>query len=220
MSYSTIFFDLDETLYPAGTTLWRGIMARIEEYMHERLDIPIENVPEQRLKLFNTYGTTLRGLQITRGIDPHDFLTYVHDVPLDELIPNPAVRAMLLALPMKRIIFTNSDRVHARRVLDRLELTDCFEQIIDILAIAPHCKPQTEAFNIALRLSGESDGSRCILIDDSVSNLETARQLGFHTVYAGPENKAPPAHPIIKNLTNLPILLNEARSYHGATRVS
>ena len=218
MSYSTIFFDLDETLYPAGTNLWRGILTRIEEYMHERLDIPKKDVPELRLNLFNTYGTTLRGLQITRGIDPHDFLAYVHDVPLDELRPSPAVRAMLRELPMKRIIFTNADRDHARRVLDRLELSDCFDQIIDILDITPYCKPQREAFNVALQLSGESDSSRCILIDDSVSNLETARNLGFLTIYAGPEKETPLNHPIIKHLANLPLHLDKARSYYGATR--
>ena len=218
MPYSVIFFDLDETLYPGGTNLWHGILARIEDFMRKRLNIPMEDVPALRMELFRDYGTTMRGLQITRSIDAHEFLAYVHDVPLDELIPNPAVRAMLLELPLRRMIFTIADRDHARRVLDRLELSDCFEQIIDILDIAPHCKPQTEAFNIALHLSGETDGRRCILIDDSVPNLETARELGFLTFYAGSENEAGLSHPMIKNLADLPLLLNKVRSCQSIVR--
>jgi putative hydrolase of the HAD superfamily len=218
MSYSTIFFDLDETLYPSGANLWRGITTRIEQYMRERLEIPEEKIPELRLRLFSEYGTTMRGLQITRGINTQDYLDYVHDVPLDDLSPNPALRAMLLELPMRRMIFTNADRGHADRVLKRLKLTGCFEIIIDILDTAPYCKPQAEAFDIALELSGETDPNRCILIDDSISNLETARHLGFLTFYAGPENQAPLNHMLIKDLTNLPLLLNNAAVHQNASQ--
>ena len=218
MPYSTIFFDLDETLYPSGDSLWRGITARIEQYMHQRLGIAQKEIPQLRLQLFKEYGTTMRGLQITRGIDVHDYLDFVHDVPLDGLRPNPAVRAMLLELPMRRMIFTNADRSHAERVLDRLDLTGCFEQIIDILDTAPYCKPQPEAFHIALKLSGQPDSRSCILIDDSLSNLETARRLGFLTFYAGPQQQDPFSHPQIKNLADLPFQLDEARAYQGASR--
>jgi pyrimidine 5'-nucleotidase len=107
-------------------------------------------------------------------------------VPLTDFIqPDMTVRAALLSLPQRKVIFTNSDANHAGRVLNVLALTDCFDQIIDINAISPYCKPQPEAFRIALQSAGEQDPTHCVLVDDAPRNLAAARQLGFFTVCLG-----------------------------------
>ncbi len=46
MQYTTIFIDLDDTLYPAGNGLWQAIKERIRQYMRERLGVPAQVVPE------------------------------------------------------------------------------------------------------------------------------------------------------------------------------
>ena len=67
------------------------------------------------------YGTTLRGLQIHYGIQPKEYLNFVHDLPLHQYLqPNPALREMLRSIPKKRWIFTNSDQPHVERVLSIL----------------------------------------------------------------------------------------------------
>lgn len=186
MTVSTIFFDLDDTIYPPTSGIWQAIAQRIDQYIHEKIHIAWEDVPALRKSLFTQYGTTMRGLQAIYHIDPDDYLSYVHDIPVEDLLkPDPALRTLLLNLPMRKIIFTNADTRHAKRVLTVLGIYDCFEKIIDIVAITPYCKPQPEAFQIALNLISEPNGSRCVLIDDSIANLIAAKSFGFYTIYIG-----------------------------------
>ena len=161
MGYSTIFFDLDDTLYASSNGLWEAIQARMNRYMAERLNIPQDKVPELRRSYYETYGTTLRGLQRHYQVDADDYLNYVHDLPLQEyLSPAPDFRAMVLSLPQKRWVFTNADDDHARRVLAILGLSDCFAGIIDVRAIAFACKPEPVAYHRALALAGKSLSTR------------------------------------------------------------
>lgn len=186
MAYTTAFFDLDDTLYPATSGVWDAIGDRINQFMHERAGIPKDQVHDLRETLYRTYGTTLRGLKITRGIDELDYLAYVHDIPLHEYIaPDERVPELLRAIPLRKVIFTNADQAHARRVLSFLGLTDCFEQIIDILAISPYCKPMPEAFQHALALAGAPRAAEAILIDDAAHNLRAAKAEGFYTIRMG-----------------------------------
>ncbi|MCL5611614.1 MAG: pyrimidine 5'-nucleotidase, partial [Chloroflexi bacterium] len=74
MSFTTIFFDLDDTLYPASSGLWQTLKKRMSTYMHERMGIPESEIGRLREKYFREYGTTLRGLQANHKIDEQDFL--------------------------------------------------------------------------------------------------------------------------------------------------
>ncbi len=186
MQYTTLLIDLDETVYPPSCGIWEAISDRMEQYMYERLHIARDEIPAMRKTLYQTYGTTLRGLQMTRQVNEQEYIDFVHDVPVDQLIsPDPTLREVLLRYPQRKVIFTNADRKHAGRVIGRLGLEDCFDGIIDIYDIAPYCKPMPEAFQIALRLCGETRPERCIFIDDSPRNLAGARDQGFFTVQVG-----------------------------------
>lgn len=183
MTYTTLFFDLDDTLYPSTNGLWYAIRERMGQYMIERLGLPPERVPELRHTYFITYGTTLRGLQQHYQVQADDYLAYVHDLPLEKYLqPAPDLRKMLLSLPQKRWIFTNADRCHAQRVLAALQVSDCFEGIIDVRAISFACKPEILAYQRAMHISGEAHPQGCLLIDDSLSNLAGARQVGWGAV--------------------------------------
>ena len=122
MKYTTIFFDLDDTLYPASTGLWHAIKERMNIYMRDRMGFDPAEIPHVREKYFLQYGTTLRGLQANHDIDVQDFLAFVHDLPLSDYIqPNPALCELIAALGTRNLIFTNADAAHARRVLKALE---------------------------------------------------------------------------------------------------
>ena len=125
MPFTTIFFDLDDTLYPASSGLWPTLKERMNRYMVERMHIPQAEVPRLRERYFLKYGTTLRGLQANHEIDVQDFLAYVHDVRLADYIhPDPLQRSVLASLPTRNLIFTNADASHARRVLRTLQIED------------------------------------------------------------------------------------------------
>jgi len=185
MKIHTLYIDLDDTVYPASAGVWQAIRQRIDRYISERFEVPLEQAVVLRDDLFHKYGTTMRGLQVVYHLDEEDYLSYVHDVPLKDFIrPNPALGALLANLPYRKAILTNADTAHARRVLSLLEIENCFEQIIDIRAIAPFCKPMPDAFNIALKLMDES-ATNCAVVEDSTTNLITAKKLGFYTVRVG-----------------------------------
>lgn len=192
MQFEVAFFDLDDTLYDQQSGLWEAIRQRMSFYMHERLGLSWDIIPALRRHYFETYGTTLRGLQIHHQVDADDYLAYVHDLPLHEFIkPDPELRQMIQSLPLKRFIFTNADRNHALRVLQTLDLADCFEGIIDVRAIHFYCKPEPQAYQIALEIAQATDPQRCIYLDDSLRNLTVARQMGFFTIFVGQEGETP-----------------------------
>jgi pyrimidine 5'-nucleotidase len=189
VDYTTLFFDLDDTLYPGDSGLWQAIIQRMGQYMLERLGFSQDQVPVLRRHYFETYGTTLKGLQIHHQVDANEYLDYVHDLKLDDFIqPDPQLRRLLLSLPQKRYIFTNADAGHAQRVCSFLGLEGCFQGIIDIRATGFICKPEANAFYRALALAGEADPQQCVFLDDSMANLKAARQLGFFTVLVGRQN--------------------------------
>lgn len=206
MSYTTLFFDLDDTLYPGSNGLWALIRSRMGQYMVEVLGLAEAEVPTLRRSYYETYGTTLRGLQIHHHVDANDYLRYVHDLPLEKFIqPNPRLKALLLSLPQQRWVFTNADADHANRVISALGLQGCFHGIIDIRALGFICKPELEAYQRALALAGGPAPEACVLLDDSAANLAAARQIGFSTVWVGQNGSSPPAAQItISSLLELP----------------
>jgi putative hydrolase of the HAD superfamily len=210
MQFTTLFFDLDDTLYPSTSGLWQAIKERMGLYMLEKLHIPKEEIPELRRKYYQTYGTTLRGLQRHHQVDSEDFLAFVHDLPLQRyLSPDPEIRSLICSLPQNKWIFTNADEAHARRVLESLNLANCFQGIIDVRALDYLCKPEKEAYRVAMRLVGESDPKRCILLDDSPRNLLPARAIGIITVLVGQIAGDPSADYTIAGLKDLPEVLPE-----------
>jgi len=77
-----IFFDLDDTLYAHNNGLWDAIAERMDRFLREIMDFSPEEASSLRQKYYQTYGTTLRGLQIHHQLDPLKYLHYVHDLPL------------------------------------------------------------------------------------------------------------------------------------------
>jgi len=208
MLYTTLFIDLDDTIYPYQTGVWPLIKDRISLYMHERMNMDWNAIPEIRRKLFEEYGTTLRGLVSLYKIDQEEYLDFVHDIPLQNYLSiNPVLYKVLESYTQRRLIFTNSDHKHARRVLGCLGVEDLFERIIDIHDIDPYCKPMPQAFAAALRCSGEPDPSKCVFVDDSPVNLATAKALGFFTIRVGSTESSANYHAAIDTIHDLPTVL-------------
>jgi putative hydrolase of the HAD superfamily len=188
MHFTTIFFDLDDTLYPASSGLWPTLKERMTRYMIERMSIPEADVPRLREAYFRQYGTTLRGLQANHGVDVEDYLSYVHDVRLDEYIhPDPIQRSVLATLSTRNLVFTNADANHARRVLRTLQIEGHFIDIIDVNRMEPYCKPSREAFSLAMQAAGENDPAKCVMIDDLPHTTRAAREFGLFSVLFGTE---------------------------------
>ena len=215
MKYTTLLIDLDDTLYPNTNGLWESIRNRMTDFMYQRLNLPLEEVHRLRRYYFEKYGTTLRGLQNHHQIDADEYLAFVHDLPLEKfLTPDPIIRSLLANLPQQKWIFTNADEAHAQRVLTILELSDCFNGIIDVRALNYTCKPQVDAYQQALEISGERHPSRCVMFDDSIRNLSPAKNFGITTVLVGKDEPESAVHHTIRSLHELPEVMPELWETH------
>lgn len=209
MKFSTIFFDLDDTLYPSSNGLWGAIKERMNLYMRERMGFPEEEIPRLREEYYRQYGTTLRGLQAHHDVDERDFLAYVHDIPLGDYVrPDPVLRKVIASLPTRNLVFTNADADHARRVLTALALNDLFEAIVDVNAVAPYCKPMPESFRVAMQVAGESDPGKCVMIDDLPRTVQAAREAGMFGILCGKKGIEEATGPVLVDWEQLPALLN------------
>ena len=185
-----ILFDLDETLYPSRSGLMAAISGRMSRYMKERLGMPPDEVAALREHYYRTYGTTMRGLQIHHGIDPEDYLAYVHDVPLEDYIgPNHELDRVLAEIELEKVVFTNASKEHARRVLNVLGIERRFSGIIDVRVLGYTAKPDPRAYQRALEILG-AEGKECLIVDDRVRNLTPAKELGMITVLVSNDETA------------------------------
>jgi putative hydrolase of the HAD superfamily len=177
-----IIFDLDDTLYARENGLMGEVGRRIQMWLCDHLELSWEEAVVLRRKYYHQYGTTLGGLIEEHDVDAHDYLVYVHDIPLEEYIgPNPALGAMLAAIPLRRAVYTNATAEYARRVLGVLGASDHFEDVIGIEDVGLLNKPYQEAYErVLVRL--DAWGPECIMVEDSARNLRPAKALGMRTV--------------------------------------
>jgi putative hydrolase of the HAD superfamily len=180
-----LIFDLDNTLYPAEKHLFGLIDVRINRYMTEVVGIPAAKVDALRREYWRLYGVTLQGLIRHHGVDPEDYLHYVHDVDVNSrLSPDLALRTALDNLPHRKAVFTNGSVCHAGRVLSALGIEDIFEEVYDIRVAEYLPKPWPEPYHAVLEKLGTTP-DRCIMIEDSRDNLKTAKNLGMGTILVG-----------------------------------
>ncbi len=181
----------------------QAIGDRINRFMIERLGVKPEEVSRIRDDFLRAFGTTLNALRRYYNVDPDEFLAFVHDIPLDRYLqPEPALDRMLGSIELSKIIFTNADAQHARRVLSRLGILRHFESIIDIHLLEFVNKPYNRAYRRALDLISAKP-EECVLIEDSWVNIAPAAKMGMMTVMVGDGLRQNGAHYQIKSITDL-----------------
>jgi putative hydrolase of the HAD superfamily len=175
-------FDLDNCLYPASANLFELIDIRMGEYIQRLLDCDAPQARRVQKQHFHEHGTTLAGLMKERGVDPNDFLEFVHDIDLARLSADPALVLALDRLPGRKFVFTNGDEAYAGRVLDRLGLANAFDGMHDIHAMNYLPKPNPASYE-ALCRRHEIDPERALFAEDMARNLAPAKALGMTTVW-------------------------------------
>ncbi|KAL6574707.1 hypothetical protein OROMI_011992 [Orobanche minor] len=137
--YDCLLFDLDDTLYPLSSGLSASVLKNIQDYLVEKLDVEESKIPDLCNLLYKNYGTTMAGLRaIGYDFDYEEYHRFVHGrLPYENLKPDTVLRSILLSLPMRKVIFTNADKIHAGKALSRLGLEDCFEGIICFETLNP-----------------------------------------------------------------------------------
>jgi len=178
-------FDLDNTLYPRHINLFQQVDARIRAYVGRLLSLPPEEAQRVQKDYYRRYGTTLRGLMEEHGIEPDDFLEYVHDIDHSPVEPNPRLAAAIGALPGRKFILTNGSRAHAEKVAERLGITNHLEDIFDIVRSELLPKPNRETYDRFLAKTGV-EAKTAAMFEDLARNLIEPQALGMTTVLVVP----------------------------------
>jgi len=159
------------------------------------------------------YGTTLGGLIIHHKIDPDEYLHYVHDIALEELLStNFELCKLLERIAADKVIFTNGSFNHAMRVLKILGVDKYFSQIFDIKFMGYLAKPNPWSYKKVLDALGV-EGRDCLIVEDLTKNLLPAKKLGMTTVLVGKEDTAG-ADFIIEDIFGMDRVLGEIGLSH------
>jgi putative hydrolase of the HAD superfamily len=200
----TWLFDLDNTLYPADSGFMAQFSERMTRYVEQLTGLPRDEAFRLQKQYLADYGLTLGGLIANHGVEPQAFHAQFHDLSLEMLAHDPAMLAALSRLPGRRLIFTNADDVHARRILEKLELTHLFDEVFHIGSADYVGKPDASAF-AKIVAAHALEPAATIFFEDSERNLAPAADLGMTTVLVGahaPASVAPFVHYKTDNLAS------------------
>lgn len=230
-----LLFDLDDTLYPLSSGLANAVLRNIGDYMVEKLGIERNKISQLCDLLYKNYGTTMAGLRaIGYSFDYDEYHSFVHGrLPYENLRPDPVLRHLLLSLPIRKVIFTNADKIHAAKALSKLGLEDCFEGIIcfETLNSPNESDGKTDIFDIVKYSTGQDPGmelpktpiickpseyaiehalkianidpQRTIFFDDSVRNVQAGKRVGLRTVLVGKSHRVKGADYALESIHNI-----------------
>lgn len=182
----TWVFDLDNTLYPHHLNLWQQVDEKIRDYIANFLKVTHEDAFRLQKDYYRRYGTSMRGMMTEHGMQPDDFLAFVHAIDHSPLQPDAALGDALERLPGRKLILTNGTRAHADAVMKRLQIDRHFEDVFDIAAADLEPKPLPQVYERFLARHGV-DPKRAAMFEDLARNLEVPHALGMTTVLVVPE---------------------------------
>ena len=185
-------FDLDDTLHNASAHIFPVMNRIMKQYIMDELNLDETDAHKLRQHYWRVYGATLKGLMRHHGVDPYHFLNETHKlIKLPEMVlQTKRLRHMLQNLHGRKVIFTNAPRGYALRVLDLLGIGDCFELVFSVESTKFHAKPSVRGFQMLLKAI-KTKPSNCVMLEDNLPALMTAKRLGMQTVWVSKQLKKP-----------------------------
>lgn len=187
------FFDLDNTLHNATRAIFPAIAVNMTAYIVDVLggaDVPgvQEAANKARLDYGERYGATLLGMMRHHDVRAADFLHAAHQFEnLRTMIHAERGLARLLEqLPGRKILLTNGPKLYARAVLGHLGLQRHFSGHVAIESMTVFRQLRPKPARALLRKMAARERvapSRCILVEDTLANLKSARAVGMRTAW-------------------------------------
>jgi len=203
-------FDLDNTLHNATPHIFPHINRSMTAYLQEHLQLGAGEADALRMHYWQRYGATLSGMMRHHGTDPEHFLWHTHQFPqLPQMVlREPRLRHALKKLPGRKLVFSNAPQHYARAVLELLRVDDLFDDVFAIEQSRHHPKPQRAGF-LRLLQKHRLNPLRCVMVEDSVENLQTAKRLGMQTVWVSDVLRSPAYVDVkIRSVLELPKMLH------------
>lgn len=177
-------FDLDDTLHNASAHIFPAMNCAMTQYIMDELTLDEATAHELRKHYWRIYGATLKGLMRHHGVDAYHFLEKTHsqmDLP-NMVITVKRLKSLIKSLPGRKCVFTNAPRAYAIRVLQIMDIEDCFELIFSVESTKFHAKPSVRGFQLLLKTL-KANPKNCIMLEDNLPALMTAKLLGMRTIW-------------------------------------
>ena len=189
----TWLFDLDNTLHNASAHIFPQIHLSMMEYMCRHLNVDEAEATRLRQTYWKRYGATLLGMMRHHGTDPRHFLQQTHDFPnlAAMVVSERGLKQMLHRLPGRKIVFSNAPQQYTEAVLALTGIRRLFETVYPVERFRFQPKPATAGF-LHLLHKERLDPRSCIMVEDSLPNLKTAKRLGMKTVWVSTSSRQPP----------------------------
>jgi putative hydrolase of the HAD superfamily len=175
-------FDLDNTLYSGQTKVFSEVDKKMSTFISKKMSVDLIKAKEIQKKYFYESGTTLSGLMKHDGIDPHEFLEFVHDIDISWLPKDLLLKEELIKIKEKKYIFTNGSHAHVENVTKQLGIDGLFDGVFDIIDANFIPKPHIDPYKKIMK-KFNLDPKKSILIEDIAHNLEQAKNLGMKTCW-------------------------------------
>ncbi|MDD4928510.1 MAG: pyrimidine 5'-nucleotidase [Gallionella sp.] len=185
-------FDLDNTLHDASPHIFPHINQSMTAYLQAHLHLDEAAANALRQHYWQRYGATLSGLMRHHGTDPAHFLHQTHQfAELEKMvIRRPRLRHVLLGLPGKKVVFSNGPKEYAHAVLKLLRVADLFDDVVAVEHTRYRPKPDFAGFRHVMRRHHVC-AAQCVMVEDSLENLQAAKRLGMRTVWVNAGNRYP-----------------------------
>ena len=163
------------------------------EYIRRHLDVDEDEAIRLRQKYWSMYGATLLGLMRHHAVDPDHFLYHTHQFSEIErlVVAERGLKDMLKRLPGKKILFSNAPYHYVETLLAVLGIRYHFSAIYSIERLRYHPKPAISGFLRILRQE-RLNPRRCVMVEDTLNNLKTARALHMKTVWVSTSTRCSP----------------------------
>ncbi|MDX1915813.1 MAG: pyrimidine 5'-nucleotidase [Methylophilus sp.] len=188
----TWIFDLDDTLHNASKHIFPVMNRAMTQYIMDELEMDEHAAHQLRQHYWRIYGATLKGLMRHHEIDAHHFLKETHafiDLP-SMVVQAKQLKHMLKNLNGRKCVFTNAPRDYAMRVLEILNIADCFTLVFSVESTQFHAKPSARGFAMLLQTLKVKAGD-CIMLEDNLSALMTAKRMGMRTIWVSKKLQKP-----------------------------
>lgn len=186
-------FDLDNTLHNATPHIFPHINRSMTAYLQQHLRLDEEAASALRVYYWRRYGATMSGLMRHHGTRPEHFLWHTHQFPELErmVLREPRLRHVVKALPGRKVVFSNAPERYVHAVLKLLRIADMFDDVMAVEHTRFRPKPDVYGFMHLLK-KHRLRAAQCVMVEDSLENLRTAKRLGMRTVWVTAESRNSP----------------------------
>jgi beta-phosphoglucomutase len=185
----TYIFDLDGVIVNTAKyhyLAWKDLA--------ERLDISFTEPDNERLKgvsrvrsleiILELGNKKVNQEDFNRYLDEKnsDYLTYIEKMNRSEILPGVMDRLQYLKSKERKLAVGSSSK-NAKTILEKIELSDWFDAIIDGNDIT-ESKPDPQVFLLAAERTN-SDPEDCVVFEDAEAGIKAANAAGMYSIGIG-----------------------------------